>query len=188
MWRTTRLLLCVAGCAGDASDERVPRDDPEVRAAGMAGDAGRDLVPLDAGSDSARAALPLYRDVPIASGLLRAGIVKQDLTRGRCVRLVLLDGVAPGRLDVRTQPPRMTVERAWITDNLATCHGPGFLPPAGAVVATAATGQVRAQAGGRCLLDVDVTLTFSSDEAWVPPRELLRVGGLESAFACLVQR
>lgn len=186
--RMIPLLITLAACVGEASDGATPPLD-QIAASAFALDASVGSSPLDAGGDAGVRVEPVrYLEVPIASGLLRAGIVKHDVAHGRCVRLVLVDGLARGELDVRSEPPRMTVERAWISQNLAACDDPGFVPPEGAVLPTAVTGTLRAHAAGRCLLDVDVMLTFATGEPWVPARELLRVRGLDSSFACLVRR
>jgi hypothetical protein len=129
-----------------------------------------------------------YEVVDLATGLLRTAVVKRDPRRGLCTRVILVHGGGVrAHLSVHIDAPQVALERAWIDRDLQRCDDVSPAPPPGAVTATAAAGTIRIGSPGRCLLDLDLNLTFPQGEEWVPATESLRVRGLDSSFACLVR-
>ena len=92
--------------------------------------------------------------------MLRYSITKVSTSRGTCHRIDLANFAAASDLDVTT-PQNWVVEHAWWSSRPSDCDGVYPGPPAGAAVATKATGSISFDA--RCNLTIDARLSFSTD-------------------------
>lgn len=130
-----------------------------------------------------------YRAIDLATGLIRVAIVKLDPAQGRCTRVVLVSGGGPGGLGrgVTAQPASMRVERAFRSRDLDACLTPGLGAPDDAEWSREVTGALRAHRDP-CVLDVDLTVVLSENDAGLPTHERLRTPQLRSDFACIVTR
>ncbi|MET0341331.1 MAG: hypothetical protein ABW252_10025 [Polyangiales bacterium] len=170
-------LLLIAACADTPSDDlaATPR-------AALLLDAAAPADPGDRPGVS-------YRAIDLATGLVRVAIVKLDPARGHCTRVVVVAGGGPSALGrgVDAQPASMRVERAFRTHDLDTCLTVGLGAPDGVAWSREVTGTLRARRD-RCALDVDLTVSFSENDAGLPTRERLRTPQLSSSFACIAGR
>jgi hypothetical protein len=128
----------------------------------------------DASGLDARPAPGSYAAAVIYGGLNRLVIVKSDPARNLCFRLTLRAPDTDSALPLRL-PDSWQVESAGATDRASDCAA-GALPPPPVSAATAGSGSVSWTGQMPCLVDVDVTLWFTTPG--LPREEILRVRAL----------
>lgn len=101
-----------------------------------------------------------YQARVLPTGLGRLEVLKVDPGRGLCLRLTLVHGATAPRLPVEaTAPWHVEKVGAWLTSG--DCDRASISPPT--AWARTASGTIRLRPeGGRCLVDVDVTVAFDA--------------------------
>jgi hypothetical protein len=158
---------------GEASDDGDSATASQDAANDITGDLG--VPPPDAPAPGSTA----YAAGFYGAGVYRLEIVKWDPLRQLCFRVEL---VSPQEMQTPgfVLPPHWALRQAVVT-LAATACSPDSFAPRGSIAAASQTGSVQWSGTWPCVVDLDVTLSFSQPPPGAPSTEVLRASGLAVA-------